>query len=70
MFYSELRDCHIVTEMIRAASRSLSGNARDTVIFGYSHDAEAEHHITHGERRTRSGTLLMTGVPAILCRNH
>ena len=57
-------------ETICPASRSFSGNARDTVIFGDSHDAKAEHHIARGMQLGSSGTLLRTGGTTILCRNH
>ena len=70
MSYSELRDCHIVMETIRSASRGLQGKARDTVNFGYSHVVNAKRHIVHGARGPRVGTLLTTGGTSILCRIH
>jgi len=57
-------------ESIRPVSRGLIGNARDTVSFGYSHVVGTNRHIVRGTGRTRCGTLLMTGVTTILCRNH
>ena len=70
MLLNELRCHHIVMVAIQPVSRTLQGNARDTVIFGYSHDGKAKRHIVRGARRTRSGTLLTAGGATILSRNH